>query len=75
LLGVERTVVERWEFDDEDESGELWSFMCGLVEGRGSAVGGVAVAHRGRTGVRDGGGGARWTRVRCGWSWRLTRRG
>jgi hypothetical protein len=57
LLGVERTVVEEIEFDDE--AGGWWR-MCARVGVPGSGVAGVGDGPQGLTGARAGGDGGLW---------------
>lgn len=72
LLGVERTVIESIEYDED--AGEVAACVRphDLAE---AGAGSVVFGRCGTTAARDGGGGEPWTSglSRCGW--RPTRRG
>ena len=65
LLGVEKTVIEGVEFDEDEQVG--WSLRCGRGS-RGAAAGAGCVGGRspGYDRARAGGGGGRWIWARSG---------
>ena len=72
LLGVEKTVIEDIEFDEDEQ---CWWLTFVRGSGRGAGVVGAGGAHRPMTGARAGAGGGHWTWARSRPSWRPRRRG
>ena len=72
LLGVEKTVVEDIEFDEDERS---WSRMSGRGEHAAGRCGRCGRRCRATTVARADGGGGRWIWARSGSGWRPTHRG